>query len=288
MKIGLADPYGAALWHYYAHGTLKAEGDSITEGIGQGRITANLEGLTVDLPYRIPDAEAVATVFDLLREEGLCLGASSGMNVAGAIRMARDLGPGPPDRHRALRLWHALPVEALQPRVPAREGPAGPGLARDAPIRHPRCLGGLIPRRGPAGAVLALLLLAGLVLAGLPGGGAQAQDEADSTGRAEAWAAYASDAEKIVADPDAPTEELEALRERLVAQRSEALAGRAAAAAGGRRAEPAAAGARPAAGGGRGRGSGDRRSCAATCTPRSPTRRRRCWRRRKPTAAPTR
>jgi cysteine synthase A len=94
IKIGLADPHGAALWNYYTHGTLKAEGESITEGIGQGRITANLEGLTVDLPYRISDAEAVATVFDLLREEGLCLGASSGMNVAGAIRMARDLGPG--------------------------------------------------------------------------------------------------------------------------------------------------------------------------------------------------
>ncbi len=94
VKIGLADPYGAALWHYYAHGTLEAQGSSITEGIGQGRITANLEGLAVDMPYRISDAEAVATVFDLLREEGLCLGASSGINVAGAIRMARDLGPG--------------------------------------------------------------------------------------------------------------------------------------------------------------------------------------------------
>ena len=81
------------------------------------------------MPYRIPDAEAVAIVFDLLREEGLCLGASTGINVAGAIRMARDLGPGPHHRHRALRLRHALPVEALQPRLPARQGPAGPGLA---------------------------------------------------------------------------------------------------------------------------------------------------------------
>ena len=94
VKIGLADPFGAALWHYYAHGSLKAEGDSITEGIGQGRITANLEGLDIDMPYRIPDAEAVEQVFALLHEEGLCLGASSGMNVAGAVRMARDLGPG--------------------------------------------------------------------------------------------------------------------------------------------------------------------------------------------------
>ena len=94
VRIGLADPDGAALWHYFAHGSLKAEGSSITEGIGQSRITANLEGLGVDMPYRIPDAEAVAVVFDLLHDEGLCLGASSGINVAGAIRMAHDLGPG--------------------------------------------------------------------------------------------------------------------------------------------------------------------------------------------------
>jgi cysteine synthase A len=94
IRIGLADPDGAALWHYYAHGTLKAEGSSITEGIGQGRITANLEGLAIDMPYRIPDAEALEVVFALLREEGICVGASSGINVAGAIRMARDLGPG--------------------------------------------------------------------------------------------------------------------------------------------------------------------------------------------------
>lgn len=94
IRIGLADPYGAALWHYYACGDLKAEGDSITEGIGQGRITANLEGLAVDLPYRIPDSEAIPLVFDLIEHEGLCVGPSSGMNVAGAIRMARDMGPG--------------------------------------------------------------------------------------------------------------------------------------------------------------------------------------------------
>jgi cysteine synthase A len=94
VKIGLADPEGAALYEYYANGTLKAEGSSISEGIGQGRITANLEGLTVDMPYRIPDAEALPIVFDLLTEEGLCMGLSTGINVAGAIRMARDLGPG--------------------------------------------------------------------------------------------------------------------------------------------------------------------------------------------------
>ncbi|MCA1241233.1 cysteine synthase A [Stappia stellulata] len=94
IKIGIADPMGAALFNYYAHGELKAEGSSITEGIGQGRITANLEGAPVDMPFQIPDAEALPVVFDLLEHEGLCLGASSGVNVAGAIRMAREMGPG--------------------------------------------------------------------------------------------------------------------------------------------------------------------------------------------------
>jgi cysteine synthase len=94
IKIGLADPYGAALYEWYTNGELKAEGSSITEGIGQGRITANLEGFTPDFAYRIPDAEAVDIIFDLVTEEGLCLGGSSGINIAGAIRLARDLGPG--------------------------------------------------------------------------------------------------------------------------------------------------------------------------------------------------
>jgi cysteine synthase A len=94
VVIALADPFGAALYNYYKHGELKAEGDSITEGIGQSRITKNLEGAVVDEAYRIADAEALPLVFDLLREEGLCLGGSSGINVAGAIRLARDLGPG--------------------------------------------------------------------------------------------------------------------------------------------------------------------------------------------------
>jgi cysteine synthase A len=94
VAIGLADPHGAALYEYYAHGALKAEGSSITEGIGQGRITANLEGLKVDRPYRISDAEMLAEVFDLAEYEGLVLGGSSGMNIAGAKRLARDLGPG--------------------------------------------------------------------------------------------------------------------------------------------------------------------------------------------------
>jgi cysteine synthase len=94
IKIALADPFGAALYSYYTTGVLKSEGSSMTEGIGQGRITRNLEGAPIDLAYRIPDEEAVALIFDLLEHEGLCLGGSSGINVAGAIRLARDLGPG--------------------------------------------------------------------------------------------------------------------------------------------------------------------------------------------------
>src|SRR5690606_18518272 len=94
IAIGLADPEGAALYSYYKDGELKAEGSSITEGIGQGRITANLADLDVDLPYRIPDAEALPYIFDLIREEGLCVGGSSAINIAGAVRMAKDLGPG--------------------------------------------------------------------------------------------------------------------------------------------------------------------------------------------------
>jgi cysteine synthase len=94
VKIGLADPMGAALYSYYTTGVLKSEGSSITEGIGQGRITKNLEGAPVDFPYQIPDEEAVPLIFDLLQYEGLCLGGSSGINVAGAIRLARELGPG--------------------------------------------------------------------------------------------------------------------------------------------------------------------------------------------------
>jgi len=94
VKIGLADPYGSALYNYYANGTLKSEGGSITEGIGQGRITANLEGLTVDMAYTIPDTESLPMVFDLLQDEGLCVGGSSGVNIAGAIRMAQEMGPG--------------------------------------------------------------------------------------------------------------------------------------------------------------------------------------------------
>jgi len=94
IKIALADVPGAALYSYYTTGVLKAEGSSITEGIGQGRITKNLEGVEVDRAYLIPDAESVALCFQLLQEEGLCLGGSSGVNVAGAIRLAKEMGPG--------------------------------------------------------------------------------------------------------------------------------------------------------------------------------------------------
>lgn len=94
VKIGLADPHGAALHSWYTTGELKAEGTSITEGIGQGRITANLEGFTPDFSYTIDDEEIVRVVFDLAQNEGLLMGGSTGINIAGAIRLARDLGPG--------------------------------------------------------------------------------------------------------------------------------------------------------------------------------------------------
>jgi cysteine synthase A len=94
IQIGLADPEGAALYNYYKHGELKSQGDSITEGIGQGRITANLTDLNVDMPFQIPDKEALPYAFDLLEHEGLCLGGSSAINIAGAVRMAQEMGPG--------------------------------------------------------------------------------------------------------------------------------------------------------------------------------------------------
>jgi len=94
VRIAVADPMGAAMYHWFKNGELKSEGGSITEGIGQGRVTKNIEGAPVDDAYQIPDAEALPVVFDLLKKEGLCLGGSSGINVAGAIRLAKDLGPG--------------------------------------------------------------------------------------------------------------------------------------------------------------------------------------------------
>ncbi|MEM8693124.1 MAG: cysteine synthase A [Pseudomonadota bacterium] len=94
VKIGLADPDGAALHSYYTAGELASSGSSISEGIGQGRITANLEGFTPDFSYNVPDSEALPIIFDLLQHEGLCMGGSTGVNIAGAIRLAKALGPG--------------------------------------------------------------------------------------------------------------------------------------------------------------------------------------------------
>ena len=94
IVIGLTDPFGAALFNYYAHGELKAEGNSVAEGIGQSRITANLEGAPIDTQFRVSDADGIAQVFGLLEKEGLCVGLSSGINVAGAMALARELGPG--------------------------------------------------------------------------------------------------------------------------------------------------------------------------------------------------
>ncbi|WP_112323389.1 cysteine synthase A [Oceanibium sediminis] len=94
IRIGLADPKGSALYNHYVNGELKAEGNSLTEGIGQGRITANLEGLEVDVAHSIPDDEALGYIYDLLENEGLCLGGSSGINIAGAVRLAKEMGPG--------------------------------------------------------------------------------------------------------------------------------------------------------------------------------------------------
>ncbi len=94
VKVGIADPMGAALYNFYENGELKSEGSSISEGIGQGRITANLEGFTPDFACQVPDEEALPIVFDLLEFEGLCMGSSTGVNIAGAVRMARHLGPG--------------------------------------------------------------------------------------------------------------------------------------------------------------------------------------------------
>ncbi|WP_265518904.1 cysteine synthase A [Nitratireductor luteus] len=94
VKVALADPLGAALYSYYTTGELKSEGSSITEGIGQGRITANLDGFEPDFSYQVPDSEALPIIFDLIQEEGLCLGGSTGINIAGAKRLAREMGPG--------------------------------------------------------------------------------------------------------------------------------------------------------------------------------------------------
>ena len=94
VKIGIADPMGASMFNYFTNGELKGEGDSIAEGIGQGRITGNLEDLDIDMPFQVTDTEALPYIFDLLQHEGLCLGGSSAINIAGAVKMAEELGPG--------------------------------------------------------------------------------------------------------------------------------------------------------------------------------------------------
>lgn len=94
VKIALSDPHGSGLYNYFASGEFKIEGSSITEGIGNSRITGNLDGCQVDFPMQIPDSEAIPIVFSMMRDEGLCLGGSSGINVAGAMQLARELGPG--------------------------------------------------------------------------------------------------------------------------------------------------------------------------------------------------
>jgi cysteine synthase A len=129
VTIALTDPHGAALYNYYAHGELKAEGTSVAEGIGQGRITANLEGAPIDTQFRISDEEGLEWVARLLAEEGLCLGLSSGINVAGAVALGRQLGKGSRGGHDPVR--HRLPLSllALQCRVAAGQGPAGLPLA---------------------------------------------------------------------------------------------------------------------------------------------------------------
>ena len=94
IKIALSDPFGSGLYNYYQNGEMKSEGNSITEGIGQGRVTKNLENCPIDLSFRISDNNALTVIFDLLKDEGLFLGGSSGINVAGAIQLAKELGPG--------------------------------------------------------------------------------------------------------------------------------------------------------------------------------------------------
>ena len=120
IVIGVADPAGAAMYDLFTRGEAKAsDGGSITEGIGLGRVTPIIEDIKVDKAYLMPDEEAVPIIFDLLEHEGLCIGGSTGINVAGAIRLAQGHGAGPHHRDDPRRLRHALPVEAVQSRIPA-------------------------------------------------------------------------------------------------------------------------------------------------------------------------
>ena len=140
-----ADPMGAGMYSYFKTGEICAEGSSITEGIGQSRITANIDGAPIDEAYQVPDEEAIPVVFELLKEEGLCLGGSSGINVAGAIRLARDLGPG----HTIVTLLcdggTRYQSKLFNPRVPQGKGPPGPGLALIRPRPRLRTRRGTLP-----------------------------------------------------------------------------------------------------------------------------------------------
>jgi len=124
VVIGLADPMGAALYNFYQHGELKSEGTSISEGIGQGRITANLEGAPIDVAFQIPDEEWLPIAFRLLKEEGLCLGGSSAINLAGALRLAEKIGPGGSIRDEELPAAPVTSFVALAARVPFQRSQA--------------------------------------------------------------------------------------------------------------------------------------------------------------------
>ena len=154
IVIGCADPRGAAMYNLFAHGEAKAtEGGSITEGIGLGRVTPIIEDIKVEKAYLIPDEEAVPIIFDLLEHEGLCLGGSIGINIAGAVRLAKDLGPGKTIVTVLCRLRHALSVEAVQSGLPAREElPVRPGSTRKSTVKPPFVSTLVIPaerQRGP-------------------------------------------------------------------------------------------------------------------------------------------
>lgn len=137
VKIALADPMGAKLFSYYTTGELEAEGSSIAEGIGQVRITANLEGFTPDHSYQIPDEEALPIVFDLLEHEGLCMGASTGVNVAGAIRLAREMGPGHTIATILCDYGSRYQSKLFNPEFLREKGLPVPGWMHDAPRSIP-------------------------------------------------------------------------------------------------------------------------------------------------------
>ena len=126
VKIALSDPMGAALYNWFTSGELKAEGDSITEGIGQVRVTKNLEGTPIDMAYQITDEEALPVLFDLIEHEGLVLGGSSAINVGNAA--CTRSRPRQDRRHHPRGRRSALPIQALQSGFPAQEKPAGTAL----------------------------------------------------------------------------------------------------------------------------------------------------------------